>query len=102
MSGASLTTASEAVTALSNLQSAITNVARTRGVLGSGINRLNTTTTIIRSLSTNLQSAESQIRDANIAQETVKLTQFQILTQTGISALAQANLAAQNVLTLLR
>ena len=102
MSGASLTTASTAVTALSNLQSAITNVARTRGVLGSGINRLNTTTTIIRSLSTNLQSAESQIRDANIAQETVRLTQFQILTQTGISALAQANLAAQNVLTLLR
>jgi len=102
MSGASLTTASTAVTALSNLQSAITNVARTRGVLGSGINRLNTTTTIIRSLATNLQSAESQIRDANIAQETVRLTQFQILTQTGISALAQANLAAQNVLTLLR
>jgi len=90
------------VSALSGLQDAITNVARTRGVLGSGINRLNTTTTIIRSLATNLQSAESQIRDANIAQETVSLTQFQILTQTGMAALAQANLAAQNVLTLLR
>ena len=100
--GSDLTTAANAVSALSDLQSAITNVARTRGVLGSGINRLNTTTTIIRSLATNLQSAESQIRDANIAQETVSLTQFQILTQTGMAALAQANLAAQNVLTLLR
>jgi flagellin len=97
-----LTTADNAVIVLSKLQSAITNVARARGVLGSGINRLNTTTNIIRSLATNLQGAESQIRDANIASEIVSLTQFQILTQTGIAALAQANLAAQNVLTLLR
>ncbi len=97
-----LTTADTAVVVLSRLQDAITNVARTRGVLGSGINRLNTTTNIIRSLATNLQGAESQIRDANIASEIVNLTQFQILTQTGIAALAQANLAAQNVLTLLR
>ena len=99
---ADLTTAATAVDALSRLQDAITNTARTRGVLGSGINRLNTTTSIIRSLATNLQSAESQIRDANIASEIVNLTQFQILTQTGIAALAQANLAAQNVLTLLQ
>jgi flagellin len=97
-----LTTADNAVVVLSKLQSAITNVARARGVLGSGINRLNTTTNIIRSLATNLQGAESQIRDANIASEIVNLTQFQILTQTGIAALAQANLAAQIVLTLLR
>ena len=102
MSGADLQTASAAVAALSTLQSAITNVARTRGTLGSGINRLNTTTTIIRSLASNLQSAESQIRDADIAAEIVSLTQFQILTQTGMAALAQANVAAQNVLTLLR
>ena len=100
--GADLQTASTAVATLSSLQSAITNVARTRGALGSGINRLNTTTTIIRSLASNLQSAESQIRDADIASEIVSLTQFQILTQTGMAALAQANLSAQNVLTLLR
>ncbi len=100
--GADLQTASTAVATLSSLQSAITNVARTRGALGSGINRLNTTTTIIRSLASNLQSAESQIRDADIASEIVSLTQFQILTQTGMAALAQANVAAQNVLTLLR
>jgi flagellin len=102
MSGAALTTAAGAVSTLSKLQTAITNTARARGVLGSGINRLNTTTTIIRSLATNLQSAESQIRDANIASEIVSLTQYQILTQTGIASLAQANVAAQNVLTLLR
>jgi flagellin len=101
-SGASLRTASSALTALSTLQTAINNTARTRGAIGAGINRLNTATTIIRSLATNLQSAESQIRDANIAEEIVNLTQYQILTQTGISALAQANIAGQNVLALLR
>jgi flagellin len=102
MSGASLTTAADAVATLSKLQTAITNTARARGVLGSGMNRLTTTNTIITSLATNLQSAESQIRDANIAEEVVNLTQYQILTQTGIASLAQANVAAQNVLTLLR
>jgi flagellin len=101
-SGADLTTVSNALSALSSLQTAIANTSRTRAVIGAGINRLNTATTIISSLSTNLQSAESQIRDANIAQEIVNLTQFQILTQTGISALAQANIAGQNVLALLR
>ena len=101
-SGASLSTAANALTALTTLQTAVGNVARVRGVLGSGMNRLNTTGSIIRSLSTNLQSAESQIRDANVASEVVSLTQYQILTQTGIAALGQANVSAQNVLTLLR
>lgn len=101
-SGASLTNASGALSALSILNTGIDNIARARGVLGSGMNRLNTTSSIIGSLASNLQAAESQIRDANIAAEIVALTQFQILTQTGISALVQANISAQNVLALLR
>ena len=102
MSGANLRTASAALNSLSALQTAITSTSRTRGDIGSGMNRLRATVSIIRSLSSSLQSAESQIRDANIAQEIVDLTQFQILTQTGMSALAQANTSAQNVLQLLR
>lgn len=101
-SGSDLKTSSNALSALKGLKTSIASVSRTRGVIGSGINRLNSATTIIRSLATNLQSAESQIRDANIAEEIVKLTQYQILTQTGISALAQANVSGQNVLALLR
>jgi flagellin len=101
-SGSNLNTASGALQTLSNLQAAIGNVSRVRGVIGSGMNRLNTATTIIRSLASNLQAAQSQIFDANIAQEIVNLTQYQILTQTGISALAQANISGQNVLALLR
>jgi flagellin len=50
----------------------------------------------------NLKSAESQIRDANVAEEIVNVTKFQVLNQTGMAALAQANATAQSVLALLR
>ena len=49
-----------------------------------------------------LAAAESQIRDADVASEIVNLTKWQVLNQTGLSALAQANTSAQSVLTLLR
>jgi flagellin len=101
-SGANLVSSGGALTALATLQTSIASTARARGNIGASINRLQTTTTIISSLATNLQSAESQIRDADIANEIVNLTQYQILTQTGISALAQANISGQNVLALLQ
>lgn len=101
-SGATLVSSANALNALATLQSAISATARTRGDIGSGINRLRATVSIISNLALNLQSAESQIRDADIASEIVALTQFQILTQTGISALGQANISAQNVLALLQ
>lgn len=101
-SGATLVSSANALTALATLQTSIASTARARGNIGASINRLQTTTTIISSLATNLQSAESQIRDADIANEIVNLTQYQILTQTGISALAQANISGQNVLALLQ
>jgi flagellin len=50
----------------------------------------------------NYTAAFSQIRDANIADEVISLTKFQILNQSGTSALGQANQAAQSVLGLLR
>ena len=51
---------------------------------------------------TNLASAESGIRDADMAAESANLTKAQILLQAGIAALAQANSAPQQVLTLLK
>lgn len=51
---------------------------------------------------TNGLGAYSQITDADVAAEVVNLTKFQILTQSGVSALAQANQSSQSVLSLLR
>ena len=50
----------------------------------------------------NTKAAESRIRDANIAEESANLTRFNILTQSGIAALAQANQSTSAVLSLLR
>ncbi len=86
---------------LAEIQSAIDAVSADRGDLGAAYNRLQHTISVIAVQAQNLQAAEAQIRDANIAEEVVDLASFQVLTQTGIAALAQANTAAQNVLALL-
>jgi flagellin len=57
---------------------------------------------VLQAQSINTQSAESVIRDANVAEEVANLTKYQILAQSGISALAQANTNSQLALSLLR
>lgn len=85
------------------LDQAITDVAVLRGRLGAF--ERNTVQTNIRSLQIgveNLTSSESQIRDADFAEETSELTRAQVLQQAGTSVLATANTLAQNVLQLLQ
>lgn len=84
------------------LKTAIDTISSRRGTLGSALNRLTATASVVATTSQNLQAAESQIRDANIAEEVVNLTKYQVLTQTGLASLAQANASSQSVLTLLR
>jgi flagellin len=102
VSGLSLSTSSGATSALTTLNSAIANIASQRSVLGAISNRLTAAVSVIASQAQNLQAAESQIRDANMAEEVAAMTRFQILTQTGIASLAQANQSAQSVLSLFR
>ncbi len=91
-----------AQTALGQVEAAIDTVATTRGTLGAAANRLSNASGVIQAQIQNLSAAESQIRDANIAEEVANLTKFQILTQSGIASLAQANQNAQSVLALFR
>ena len=96
-----LLTSAAASTALASITTAIETVSADRGTVGAKSQRLNT---IINSLGIsreNITAAESQIRDADVASEVVNLTKFQILSQSGVSALAQANQSAQSVLSLL-
>jgi flagellin len=97
-----LTSATKAQTALTDINSAIANVASLRGNLGANINRLQSATAVITNQVQNLSAAEDGIRGANIAQEVANLSKFQILNSTGISALAQANQSQQSVLRLLQ
>ncbi len=96
-----LLTVSGARVELAEIQSAIDSIASDRGSLGAFNNRLEGTIAVITVQAENLKAAESQIRDANIAQEVVNLTKFQVLNQTGLAALGQANASAQSVLSLL-
>jgi flagellin len=97
-----LTTAANAQAELVLVQTAIDTISSRRGDLGAAYNRLEKTISVITVQAENLKAAESQIRDANIAEEVVNLTKYQVLNQTGLSALAQANSSQQSVLSLLR
>jgi flagellin len=97
-----LTTAGNAATALTDINGAIANVAALRGTIGANINRLQSATAVISNQVQNLSAAEDQIRGADIATEVGNLSKFQILNQTGISALAQANQSQQSILKLLQ
>lgn len=91
-----------AQTALTAINSAISTVASQRGDIGAGINRLQARATVIAVQVQNFVAAEDQIRAANVAEEISNLTKFSILNQTGLAALAQANSQAQSVLSLLQ
>ncbi len=99
LSGSDGTNAQSALTAIN---SAISTVASQRGTIGAGINRLQSRATVIAVQVQNFVAAEDQIRAANVAEEISNLTKFSILNQTGLAALAQANSQAQSVLSLLQ
>lgn len=87
--------------ALTNIDNAISEVARIRGQLGANQNRLTSTISNLAVSVENLQAAESQIRDVDVAAETSRLTRNSIVQQAAISILAQANVQPQAALSLL-
>lgn len=101
-STSNLLTAQSAQTALAAINAAIQTVASTRGQIGAIVNRLNDATNVINNQVTNLTSAENTITAADIPTAVANLTNYSILEQTGISALAQANQQQQLVLKLLQ
>lgn len=102
LSTQNLGTASGAASALTVINNSISDVASMRGTIGAGINRLNSATNVINTQVQNLTSAQSSIQDANVGQVVASLSKYQILEQTGISALAQANQNQQAILKLLQ
>jgi flagellin len=102
LGSATVDTSVNAKAALTTLSTAISGIASARADLGAGMNRLQSAMAVIQNQYQNTQAAESGIRDANIAEEIANMTKYQILNQSGIAALTQANTTAQSVLTLLR
>jgi flagellin len=86
---------------ISEIDAAITAVSAARGEMGAVQNRLEHTLSVNAAYQENLTSAESRIRDVDMAEEMVNLTKSQVLQQAGTAMLAQANQSPQSVLKLL-
>ena len=98
----SVTTGTAASVAIGKIQSAIKNVSAQRSLLGAVQNRLEYTINNLENYSENLTSAESSIRDTDMATEMVAFSKNQILQQAAQSMLTQANQSTQGVLNLLQ
>ena len=98
----SVATAAGAATAVTTIATAISTLGDAQATVGTLQNRLQFAINLAQTQIVNTKAAESRIRDANIAEESANLTRYNILTQSGIAALAQANASTGAVLALLR
>lgn len=98
----SVSTFTKAGTYMKSVQNAIEIVSKQRSAMGAIQNRLEHTIANLDTTSENTQSAESRIRDTDMASEMVTYSKNNILAQAGQSMLAQANQSTQGVLSLLQ
>jgi flagellin len=102
LSTTDLSNQSDAESALTALNSAITDVAAQDGYIGAQINTLNAVSNVLSTQSENVQSAQNAVQATDYAQASSNMSKYEILSQTGISALAQANSVQQEVTKLLQ
>ena len=99
--GIEISTRAGAAKATAFLALAVDHLSRQRAVLGAQASRLNYSLEGLQSYSENIRSAESQIRDVDMALESTNFMKYQILTQVGTAMLAQANSLPSSVVQLL-
>ena len=102
ISSQNITSQANAVAAQTALQTAIGTLGTAQGRVGAAMNRLQYAISQAQTMSVSVSAAESRIRDADMAQEAANLTKYNVLQQTGLAALAQANNSNSAVLALLR
>jgi flagellin len=102
LTAASWSTAADAQASLTELSDAVDTLGDVQNTVGTLENRLAFAISLATAQIVNTKAAESRIRDANIAEESANLTRYNILSQAGIAALAQANNLSGAVLSLLR
>ncbi len=90
-----------AASALSNIQTAIQNLADMRAKVGANIQRLNMTDDQVTILNENLAAANSRIKDVDVAEESTRFAKANILVQSGTAMLAQANMLPTSALQLI-
>jgi flagellin len=102
LSSSDLSNQTDAEAALTALNSAITDVAAQDGYIGAQINTLNAVSSVLSTQQENVQSAQNAVQATDYAMASSNMSKYEILSQTGISALAQANSMQQEVTKLLQ
>jgi len=102
VSGLALSSNSTALSALTKLDAAISTVNSRRATIGAMTNRLETTATNLATNIENTSASESRIRNVDVASESAKMSQYQILQQAAAAMLSQANQSPQLALELLK
>lgn len=102
ISGVNVSNYNSAQNAISSVDGALEYVNNLRSKIGAQQNRLEHIVNIDTNTAENTQSAESKIRDADMADEMVENAKYNILSQAGISMISQANSSRQSVLSLLK
>jgi len=102
LSNTNLTTQGNAQSALAVLNDAITYVAAQDGYIGAQINTLNAISQVMSTQQENVVSAQNAIQATDYASATSNMSKYEILSQTGIAALAQANQVQQEVTKLMQ
>jgi flagellin len=97
-----LTTVAKATASLDAITAAIDTVSATRGTIGASVNQLTADENVENTQVTNLTSAQNNVQNADIGKTVAKMTQYNVLEQTGMAALSQSNQAQQAVLKLLQ
>jgi len=102
LSGTDLLNQTDAMSVLSELNMSITDVAAQDGYIGAQINTLNSVSQVMNTQQENVVSAQNAIQATDYASATSNMSKYEILSQTGIAALAQANTVQQEVTKLLQ
>jgi flagellin len=102
LAGTMLTSTATAQAALSLLNAAVSSVASQDGYIGAQINTLNAISQVMSTQQENIVSAQNAIQATDYAAATSAMSKYQVLSQTGIAALAQANSIQQEVTKLLQ
>ena len=99
--GSNITTESNAKAALTAVKNAITQLASDRAKVGANVSSLNMYSDQLSVLKDNLSAADSNIKDVDVATESTQYAKYNILVQSGVAMLAQANSMPQYMLKLL-
>jgi len=102
LKGTDLLNQTDAQTALNDLNVAISDVAAQDGYIGAQINTLNSLSQVMSTQKENVVSAQNAVQATDYASATSNMSKYEILSQTGIAALAQANTVQQEVTKLLQ